>query len=127
MEALEVVMKKQNINIDSSSTTSFSYGHALSIVGFSFNATSTSSSNEWLIDYGAYHHMNKDKTIFLLLMNVTPQIFFSDDRSLNVVGYGTIQIDNDHFNDVSCVSSICYNLLSLYQITHLGECKTIEF
>jgi hypothetical protein len=71
--------------------------------------------------------MTKDKTIFFLLMNVTPKIFFGDDRSLNVVGSGTIQIDNGHFNDVLCVSSISYNLLSMYQITHSGECKTIEF
>jgi hypothetical protein len=72
MEALEATMKKHNINLDSSSSNSSSHGHALSASGFSFNATSTSSSDEWLIDSGASYHMAKDKAIFLLLMNVTP-------------------------------------------------------
>jgi hypothetical protein len=62
MEALEVAMKKHTINIDSSS----SHGHVISTFGFSFNATSTSSYDEWLIDYGASYHMAKDKGIFFL-------------------------------------------------------------
>ena len=40
MAALEAVMKKHNISIDS--TSSSSHGQALSASGFSFNATSTS-------------------------------------------------------------------------------------
>jgi hypothetical protein len=36
-------------------------------------------------------------------------------------------IDNGHFNDVLCVPIISCNLLSMYQITHLGEGKTVEF
>ena len=57
----------------------------------------------------------------------TKKIFVGDDRSLSVVGYGTIQVDNGHFNDVLCVPSLSCNLLSVYQITHSGEGKTIEF
>jgi hypothetical protein len=60
-------------------------------------------------------------------MNVTPRKYFGDDRSLSVVGSGTIQVDNGHFNDVLCVPSLSCNLLSVYQITHSGEGKTIEF
>jgi hypothetical protein len=47
MEALEVAMKKHNISVDSSSSSS-SYGHALFASGFSFNtpSTTTSSSDE---------------------------------------------------------------------------------
>jgi hypothetical protein len=63
MAALEATMKKHNINIDSTSSSS-SHGHALFDSGFSFNTTSTSSSNEWLIDSGEYYHMDKDKDIF---------------------------------------------------------------
>jgi hypothetical protein len=37
---------------------SFSHGHALSTSYFSLNATST-SSNEWLIDFGTFDHMAK--------------------------------------------------------------------
>jgi hypothetical protein len=46
MEALEVGMKKHNINIDYSSSNSFSHGHALSTSSFSFNANYNSSSYE---------------------------------------------------------------------------------
>jgi hypothetical protein len=42
MEVLEVVMKKHNLSIDSSS----SFEDALFAFGFSFNATSTSSYDE---------------------------------------------------------------------------------
>ena len=89
MAALEVVMKKHNISIDSSSSSS-SHGHALSASGFSFNtpATTTSSSDEWLIDSGASYHMAKDKAIFFALSECnTNKIFVGDDRSLSVVGY----------------------------------------
>jgi hypothetical protein len=72
--------------------------------------------------------MAKDKDIFSSLNECnTKKIFVGDDRSLSVVGSGTIQVDNGHFNDVLCVPSLSCNLLSVYQITHLGEGKTIEF
>jgi uncharacterized Rmd1/YagE family protein len=51
MKSLEATMKKQKINIDSSSS---SFGHALYASNFSFNATSTSSYDEWIIDSGGY-------------------------------------------------------------------------
>jgi hypothetical protein len=127
MTALEAAMKKHNINIDSTSPSS-SHGHALSASGFSFNATSTSSSDEWLIDYGVSYHMAKDKAIFSALNECnTNKIFVGDDRSLSVVGSRTIQVDNGYFNDVLCVPSLSCNLLSVYQNTHSGEGKTIEF
>jgi hypothetical protein len=125
MAALEVAMKKHNISIDSTSSSSF-HGHALFASGFSFNTTSTSSSDEWLIDSGASYHMAKDKDIFSALNECnTKKIFVGDDRSLSVVGSGTIQVENGHFNDVVCVPSLSCNLLSVYQITHLGEGKTM--
>jgi hypothetical protein len=127
MEVLEVAMKKHNISINS---TSSSHGHALYASGFSFNSTSTttSSSDEWLIDSGASYHMAKDKAIFSALNECnTKKIFVGDDRSLSVVGSRTVQVDNGHFNDVLCVPSLSCNLLSVYQITHSGEGKTIEF
>jgi hypothetical protein len=72
--------------------------------------------------------MAKDKAIFSALNECsTKKIFVGDDRSLSVVGFGTIQVDNGHFNDVLCVPSLSCNLLSVYQITHSGEGKTVEF
>jgi hypothetical protein len=88
MEALEVAVKKQNINIDSSSS---SHRHALFASGFSFNENSTSFSNEWLIDSGTSYHMAKDTAIFSALNECnTKQIFVVDDRFLSGVGSGTI-------------------------------------
>jgi hypothetical protein len=126
MEALEAMLKKNNINIDSSSYSS--HGHALSASIFSFNATSTYSSDEWLIDYGASYHMDKDKCIFSSLNECNTKIIFvGDDISLSVVGSGIVHVDNGHFNAGLCVPSLSYNLLSMSQITHSGEGKTIEF
>ena len=90
MATLEAAMKKHNINIDSPSSSS-SHGHALSASGFSFNTTSTSSSDEWLIDSGASYHMAKDKDILSALNECnTKKIFVGDDRSLSVVGSGSL-------------------------------------
>jgi hypothetical protein len=127
MEALEATIKKHNISIDS---TSSSHRHALSAFGFSFNSNSTipSSSHEWLIDSRASYHMAKDKAIFSSLTKCnTKKIFVGDDRSLSVVGSGTVQVDNGQFNDVLCVPCLSCNLLSVYQIIHSGEGKIVEF
>jgi hypothetical protein len=68
------------------------------------------------------------KPFFLLLINVTPnKYFFGDDRSLGVVGSIMVQLVDGHFNDVLCVPSLSCNLLYVYQITHSGEGKTMEF
>jgi len=94
LEVLRVAMENHNINLDSSSSSSSSHGHALFASDFSFNATSTSSSNEWLIDYEASYHMDKDKAIFYALNEYnTKQIHVDDDRPLSVVGFGTRQLD----------------------------------
>ena len=72
--------------------------------------------------------MVNEKSIFSTLNECnTKKIFVGDDRYISVVGSGTVQVDNDHFNDVLCVPSLSCNLLSVYQITHSGEGKTIEF
>jgi hypothetical protein len=127
MGALEVVMKKNNISIDFTSSSS-SHGHALYASGFSFNTPSTSTSDKWLIDSGASYHMAKDRDIFSTLNECnTKKIFVGDDRSLSVEGFGIVQVENGHFNDVLCVPSLSCNLLSVYQITRSSEGKTIEF
>jgi hypothetical protein len=72
--------------------------------------------------------MAKDKDIFSALNGCnTKKIFVGDDRSLSVVGSGTVQVDNGHFNDVLCVPSLSCNLLSVYQITHSGQRKIVLF
>jgi hypothetical protein len=126
-EALEATMKKHIINLDSSSSNSSSYGHALYASGLSFNATYT-SFDEWLIDSRASYRMAKDRAIFSPLNECkTKQIVVGEDRSLSVVGSRTFQLDDGHFNDVLCVPSLSCNLLLVHQITHLGKGKIVEF
>jgi hypothetical protein len=68
--------------------------------------------------------MVKDKDIFSSLNECnTKKTVVGDDRSLSVVGSGTFQVNNGHFNDVLCVPSFSCNLLSVYQITHSSEGK----
>jgi hypothetical protein len=124
MEALEAVMKNHNINIDSYYSNYSSHGHEISTFGLSFNTTSIYSSDEWIINFGASYHMAKDKGIFYTLNECNKkQIFVGDDRSLIVVGSIKVQVDNVHFNDVLFVLTLSCNLLSIYQVTHLGEDK----
>jgi hypothetical protein len=72
--------------------------------------------------------MTKDKAIFSSLNECnTKKIFVGDERYLSVVGYEIVQVYNVHFNDILCVPSLSYNLLSIYQITYSSEGKTVEF
>ena len=127
MATLEVAMKKHHISLDSSSEST-SHGHALCASSYSYIASSSSTSNEWLIDSGASYHKAKDQAIFSTMHECTAkQIFVGEDRSLSVVGSGTVRIENGHFSDVLCVPRISCNLLSVYQITHYGKGKTVTF
>jgi hypothetical protein len=91
---------------------------------FSFNSTSTSSYDEWLIDSRASYRIAKDRDISYSLNECnTKKLFVGDDRSLSVEESETDQVENNHFNDVLCVPSLSCNLLSVYQITHSGEGK----
>jgi hypothetical protein len=55
---------------------SSSHRHALFPSIFSFNTTSTSSFDEWIIDSRASYHMAKDKDIFSSL--ISDQIIHSE-------------------------------------------------
>lgn len=92
---LEAAMKKHNIHVEHSSTSTS--GMALSACrcqssqsGYALNVSSSSHSHEWLIDSGASYHMAKNKAMFSSLDDCnTKNIYVGDDRSLNVVGTGT--------------------------------------
>ena len=48
--------------------------------------------------------MAKDQAIFSPMHECnTKKTFVGDDRSLIVVGYGTVPVENGHFSDVLCV------------------------
>eukprot|EP00253_Pinus_taeda_P028506 PITA_28506 len=104
MEALEAAMKKHNIHVEhsSTSTSTSSSGMALSACrcqssqsGYALNVSPSSHSHEWLIDSGASYHMAKNKAMFSSLHDCnTKNIYVGDDRSLNVLGTGTVHLDN---------------------------------
>ena len=72
--------------------------------------------------------MAKNKAMFSSLNDCnTKNIYVCDERSLIVVGSGTIHLDNGRFNDLLCVPTLSCNLLYVYQITHSGEGKMVEF
>jgi hypothetical protein len=101
MEALEAIMKKHNIHLDTYSTSSSrqalsAFSYASSRSGYALSVSSSSSSHEWLIDYGAFYHMGKDKAMFLNLNDCnTINIFVSDDKSLSADGSGIVHLNND--------------------------------
>ena len=72
MIALEATMKKHHIILDSS-LESNSHGHALCASGYSYTASSSSTSIVWLIDSGAFIIWIRIKPSFILCMNVTPK------------------------------------------------------
>jgi hypothetical protein len=64
-------------------------------LSYALNASFSSSSDEWFIDYGASYHMGKDKAMFFTLNDYnTKTIFVGYDRSLSVEGHGTIHLNN---------------------------------
>ena len=105
-------MKKKNINLDHSSTSSsgmelFTCGCQASRSSYALNLSSYSYSHEWLIDSGASYHMAKNKAMFSSINDGnTKSIYVGDDISLSVVGSRTIHLDNGKFNDALCVHTL---------------------
>eukprot|EP00253_Pinus_taeda_P028273 PITA_28273 len=129
MEALEAAMRKHNIHLEHSSNSSLGMalsacGYQASRSGYALNVSSSSHSHEWPIDSRASYHMAKNKAMFSSLNDCnTKNIYVGDDRSLVVLGTGTVHIDSGQFNDVLCVPTLSCNLLSVYRITHSGEAR----
>ena len=116
MAALEAAMKKHHISLDSSSEST-SHGNALCSTGYSYTASPSSTSIEWLIDSRASYHMAKDQAIFSTMHECnTKRIFVGDDRSLSVVGSGTVLVGNGHlvmYYVFQKFHAICYQSIKL--------------
>ena len=75
MEVLEKTIKKQHISLNFSSKTTY-HGHALCTSSLSYSASYSSTSNEWVINSGAYYDKAKDQAIFYTMHECnTKQIF----------------------------------------------------
>ena len=120
-------MKKHNINLDSSSEYT-SQGHALcALVTLILHLLLLLQMNGSLILEHIIIWLRTNPSFVTMHECNTKQIFVGDDRSISVVGSGTVPVENGHFSDVLCVPKISCNLLSVYQITHSGEGKTVTF
>ena len=56
-----------------------------------------------------------------------PSILMCDDTSIEVSGRASVNVGDGTFHDVLYVPSLSTNLLSVYQITHTGLGKRVEF
>ena len=57
----------------------------------------------------------------------TPHVLMGNNTVMTVCGKGSIDIDDSTFHDVLCVPSSSSNLIPIYQITHSGIRKIVEF
>jgi hypothetical protein len=120
LEALNEAMKQHKISVPKPSSTS--KGHALSAQAL------YASSNSWILDSGASHHMTHSHDLLASTSECSiSQIAVGDSTQLDVLGSGTVQLDKGCINDVLLVPHISANLLSIYQICHSGNGKTVEF
>jgi hypothetical protein len=85
-----------------------------------------SSSDSWIIDSGASHHMATKEEVFSSLIPCSrPPILMGDDTPVAVAGEGRVELHNDSFENVLHVPQLSMNLLSVYQIAQKG--KKVEF
>jgi hypothetical protein len=85
-----------------------------------------SSSDSWIIDSGASHHMAAKEEVFSSLSPCSrPHILMGDDTPVAVAGEGRVELHKGSFENVLHVPNISMNLLLVYQIAHKG--KKVEF
>ena len=120
-------MRKHNIDVPNAYKDKDSTPNSFKGKGQALMAN-TSSSMEWILDSGASYHMGSSKDDFCSLnKSKVPHIFVGDDTKMEVEGKGNIEMETGEFKDVLYVPNLSSNLLSVYQITHLGDGHKVEF
>ena len=61
------------------------------------------------------------------MQSQVPHIFMGDESKMEVEGKGHVEMENGEFKEVLYVPNLSSNLLSIYQITHLGDGNKFEF
>ena len=56
-----------------------------------------------------------------------PHIFVGNNTKMEVGGKGNLEMEDGEFQNVLYVPNLRSNLLSIYQITHLGDGHRVEF
>ena len=88
----------------------------------------TSSSASFIIDSGSSRDMVLTKeTLSSIDMSKSPPIVLGDDSLTDSLGKGRIDLDHGKFNNVLYVPCLASNLLSVYQMAHIGSPKKVIF
>ena len=62
-----------------------------------------------------------------MTLNASPTVRMGDDSELQTKGIGRIDLEHGFFSEVLYVPNVAANLLSIYQMTHIGEPKRVTF
>ena len=126
IDELTHIMKKHNVPLPNAykdkglSSNSKGKGRAL--------MANSHSSKEWILDSGTSYHMGSSKEYFSSLdQSKVPHIFVGDKSKMEVGGKGNVEMELGEFKNVLYVPNLSSNLLSIYQITHLGDGHRVEF
>ncbi|KAH9320593.1 hypothetical protein KI387_015232 [Taxus chinensis] len=85
-------------------------------------------TSSWVIDFGASHHMGSSQVQFSSTKPCSmSSITLGDDTSVAVARSGSVEVNGGTFNNVLSVPTLSTNLLSVYQITHIGKGVRVEF
>ena len=88
----------------------------------------TSTPSDWILDSGASNHMGASKDEFSSIKESTKSpIYLGDATPTKVCGEGIIDLEGGYFTNVLHVPSLSTNILSIYQITHSGFGRNVEF
>jgi hypothetical protein len=89
---------------------------------------STSQSSSFIIDSGASRHMVSASKYFTSLDSSSGlNIVLGDNSETSSKGKGSIDLEFGSFNNVLYVPGLAANLLSVYQMTHTGLPKRVNF
>jgi hypothetical protein len=125
IDELKHLLKKNNINFPSSQQSSTPFSKSSKGKATALVATAD-SSQQWILDLGASHHMGSVREQFSLLEPCSvPHILIGDDSPVDVIGKGFVDVGTGTFEDVLCVPNLSANLLSIYQISQNG--RKVEF
>ena len=125
---MTLLLERNNINLPKSVRKRYNHdrdiqqerGHAL--------MENTSKPRDLLIESGASNHMMARKEYFSFLESdkIIP-IHMGDGSQIISKGKGTVKLEHGSFFDVIYVPSLASNLLSVYQMTHIGVPKRFTF
>jgi hypothetical protein len=76
-----------------------------------------SSSDAWIVDSGASHHMASSKELYYSFNACKgPHILMGDNSSVEFTSKGRIELTNGSFKNVLHVPKLYVNLISMYQM-----------